>query len=62
VKKAIAQRAELALALPQHNNKGTQIIADRLHLPIRMIDPYSPQYFETMLELAHMIANPQSQQ
>ena len=61
MQKAAAHRAELALALPQHNNKGVRIIAQRLHLPVRMIDPYSPDYFETLLLLAHMIADPEYQ-
>jgi len=62
LQKAISHRAEIAIALPQHNNKGAQIIAEKLHVPVRMIDPYSPQYFETLLFLAHMIADPQYQQ
>lgn len=61
LQKAIAHRAELALALPQYNNKGAQLIAEKLHLPVRMIDPYSTQYFEMMRLLAHMIADPQYQ-
>ncbi len=62
VQKAIAEHAELAFALPQHNNKGAQIIAEKLHVPVRMIDPYSPQYFDMLLLLAHLIADPQYQQ
>lgn len=62
LQRAIDSQANLALALPQHNNKGTQLIAKRLHVPIRMIDPYSPHYFETLRFLAHLIADPQYQQ
>ena len=58
LKQAISQSMEVALALPQHNNKGAQLIAERLHVPIRMIDPYSAEYFETMRKLAHLIADP----
>lgn len=57
--KAIQGHAEIALALPQYNNKGAQMIAERLNVPIRMIDPYSFEYFETMRKLARMIADPQ---
>jgi zinc transport system substrate-binding protein len=58
LKKAISESAELALALPQHNNKGAQLIAEKLHMPVRLIDPYSADYFETMRKLANLIANP----
>ena len=58
MEKARLKHAEIALALPQYNNKGAQIIAERLHVPIRMIDPYAHNYFETMRTLAHLIANP----
>lgn len=55
---AYTEGFEVALALPQHNNRGAQMIADELHLPIRWIDPYSMNYFETMRSLAKMIAAP----
>lgn len=55
---AVAHSAEIALSLPQYNNKGAQLIAEKLHLPIRQIDPYSSDYFETMRKLAHLIAEP----
>jgi len=56
--RAVTQSAEVALALPQYNNKGAQLIAEKLHKPVRYIDPYSADYFETMRKLAKMIANP----
>ena len=49
------KRPDVAISLPQHNNKGTQMIADRFHLPIKMIDPYSYDYFETMRSLTNWI-------
>jgi zinc transport system substrate-binding protein len=55
---AAAQGLDVALALPQHNNKGAQMIAEKLHVPIRWVDPYSPDYFETMRTLAHTLAGP----
>ncbi|MES2273261.1 MAG: zinc ABC transporter substrate-binding protein [Chlamydiota bacterium] len=58
LKKAAFHRAEIALALPQYNNKGAQLIAEKLHLPVHFIDPYSPDYFINMRKLAHLIANP----
>ena len=56
---AISKKTEIAIALPQYNNKGAQLIAEKLHIPVRMIDPYSPYYFDTMLSIAELIANPQ---
>ncbi|MBX7066311.1 MAG: zinc ABC transporter substrate-binding protein [Parachlamydiales bacterium] len=58
LKRAVAESAEVALALPQYNNKGAQLIAEKLHKPVRFIDPYSADYFETMRKLAKMIADP----
>ncbi|MBF8263027.1 MAG: ABC-type transporter, substrate-binding lipoprotein [Parachlamydiales bacterium] len=45
----------VAIALPQHNNKGTQLIANELHVPIKTIDPYSCEYFDTMRSLTQWI-------
>ncbi len=58
LKQAVSQSMEVALALPQYNNKGAQIIAEKLHVPVHLIDPYSADYFETMRKLAHLIADP----
>lgn len=62
IQKALSQSAELALALPQHNNKGAQLIAERLHIPVKLIDPYSPDYFEMLRLLARLIADPKGQE
>lgn len=58
LQQALAHSMEVALALPQYNNKGAQLIAEKLHMPIHLIDPYSADYFETMRKLAHLIAAP----
>lgn len=58
LKKAITESANMALALPQYNNKGAQLIAKKLHMPVRFIDPYSSDYFEMMRELANLIKDP----
>jgi zinc transport system substrate-binding protein len=55
---AMAHHAEMALALPQHNNKGAQLIAEKLHVPVRMIDPYAYDYFATMHRLVQLITDP----
>lgn len=46
----------LSLALPQHNNKGIQLIAKELRMPLQIIDPYSSDYFSMMRALTEMIA------
>lgn len=58
LKRAVSQSMEVALALPQYNNKGAQLIAEKLHVPVHLIDPYSAEYFETMRKLAQLIADP----
>lgn len=58
LKQAVSESMEVALALPQYNNKGAQLIAEKLHMPVHLIDPYSAEYFETMRKLAHLIAEP----
>lgn len=55
---AIEREAKIAISLPQHNNKGAQLIAGKLDIPVRMIDPYAADYAGTMLKLASLIANP----
>ncbi len=50
----------LALALPQHNNKGVQLVAGEMKLPVRLIDPYAENSLKTMLSLARLIADPNS--
>lgn len=57
-KNASSSHTELAIALPQHNNKGAQLVAERLRIPVRLIDPYAANYEETMRKLAALIANP----
>lgn len=54
----VAKTAQIAIALPQHNNKGAQLIASKLHIPVRMVDPYAEDYSTTMRKLAAMIQNP----
>jgi zinc transport system substrate-binding protein len=57
LEKAVHKSMNVAIALPQHNNKGAQMIAEKLHIPVRYIDPYSPNYIENMKKLAHLIQN-----
>ncbi len=56
--RAIKEHTEIGIVLPQYNNKGAQLIAEKLHIPVRMLDPYSPDYFSTLLKVARCIADP----
>jgi zinc transport system substrate-binding protein len=55
---AVHSGTRLAIAIPQHNNKGAQLIADKLKIPIRVLDPYAKDCMETMRILAELIENP----
>ena len=52
------ERPLAVLLLPQYNNKGAQLIAQKKELPTVLIDPYSPHYFEMMQKLANAIQSP----
>lgn len=59
--KAVKEHTEIGIVLPQYNNKGAQLIAEKLHIPVRMVDPYSPDYFHTLLTFAQLIADYQEE-
>lgn len=48
------------LTQAQYNNKGAEVIARELHLPIFMVDPYNRDYLENLKSLAILIAHPHS--
>jgi zinc transport system substrate-binding protein len=41
---------------PQYSNKGAELIAQRLNLPLHSIDPYDGDYFKNLKTLAEIIA------
>lgn len=51
LKKTVA----LSIAMPQYNNKGTELISQKMNIPMHYIDPYSDDYFNTMRELAELL-------
>jgi len=57
LKAAVEQHAAFALSLPQHNNKGAQLVAENLHIPVKFIDPYASDYVDTMRKLSKLIAD-----
>ena len=42
----------------QYNNKGAELIARKLELPIHEVDPYSPDYLNNLKHIVHLIAEP----
>lgn len=41
----------------QYNNKAAKLVADTLKAQLVVLDPYSENYFTSMLEIAHAFAN-----
>jgi zinc transport system substrate-binding protein len=40
----------------QYNNKGARLIADEIGAKVVILDPYSEDYYNTLLEIAHAFA------
>ena len=57
---AVAEREcmKLALAVPQHNNKGVNLIAKELKANLHSINPYSSDYLDMMRKLTDCIETP----
>lgn len=49
-------RPLMAIAMPQHDNRGAQTIAKKILLPIQWIDPYSNDYFSMMRDLTQKLS------
>lgn len=47
--------ARLAVSMPQHSNKGVELIAEKLHMDLHEIDPYAADYAQTMRQLALLL-------
>lgn len=54
--KAVSIRTVLTQS--QYNNKGAEIIAKKLNLPLHEIDPYSPHYLDNLELMIQYIAGP----
>jgi zinc transport system substrate-binding protein len=50
------EKTSLAIAMPQHSNKGLLLIAEKHHLRVRTIDPYAENVDETLRLLANTLA------
>ena len=55
----LSSEVKLGIAMPQHSNKGLEVISEKLHLHLQTIDPYAKDCMETMRHLAHVIAHPE---
>jgi zinc transport system substrate-binding protein len=55
VKEAKAHHVKVVFTEPQYNNKGAELIAEKLHLPICQINPYDADYFKSMNQITDAI-------
>ncbi len=56
LKKIKEENVQMAVFIPQYNNKGAKLIADRLHIPYMELDPYAEDYLENLKRIAEGIA------
>lgn len=56
LKQAETFKLKTVLTQAQYSNKGAELIAQKLHLPIFLVDPYSMDYSKNLLHLAEVIA------
>jgi zinc transport system substrate-binding protein len=45
-------------AEPQYSTKGAELVAEKLQLPVYMVDPYSSDYINNLRSIATIIARP----
>jgi zinc transport system substrate-binding protein len=41
----------------QYNNKGAELIAEKLGLPVYLVDPYAEEYFENLRFITSLIVH-----
>ncbi len=56
IQKAKSYHIQSVLLEPQYSNKGAELIAESMHLPTHMVDPYSENYSANLLSIAKVIA------
>ncbi len=56
VNRAKSYKVQSVLLEPQYSNKGAELIAQSMHLPTHMVDPYAENYSENLLNIAKVIA------
>ncbi len=56
LKKAKEYKITHIIAEPQYSDKGVKLIAERLGIPIVVIDPYAEDYLKNMKHLAQVLA------
>jgi len=55
---AKSNSVRVVLTQAQYNNKGAEMLAEKLQLPIHEVDPYSSNYLENISYIASCIENP----
>lgn len=57
LKMAEKYQVKSVLTQPQYNNKGAELIAEKLHLPIFLVDPYSSDYLNNLRYITRVISH-----
>ncbi|MEL7431958.1 MAG: zinc ABC transporter substrate-binding protein [Chlamydiota bacterium] len=60
LRRARTNHAAVALIEPQFSPKSAIMVAKELDIPVKMVDPYSPKYFKSLLHLANVLHDPHS--
>ncbi len=55
---AKTKNVKVVLIEPQFSSKSARIIAKKLNLPVKMVDPYSEEYKKSLLHLAKTLRDP----
>lgn len=56
MQQATELKVRIVLTQLGYNNKGAELMAEKLHLPIYRVDPYAKDYVKNMHEIAGLIA------
>ena len=58
IRLAREKKVQVVLTEPQFSSKAAKIVAKRLNLPVRMVDPYSEEYKKSLLRIAKVLRDP----
>ena len=54
------KNVKAAFVQPQHDNQAVQLIAKKVKIPLKIIDPFHPDYFANMRKVAKMMQSNQN--
>jgi zinc transport system substrate-binding protein len=55
MQEVVQKKAKLAVSMPEHSNKGVELIAKKTGMHLHEVDPYACDYAETMRRLAQLM-------